>query len=590
MANPIDSPYEQLDFEKREIRLIILQPGHSDDPVVCNLSATSLNRPSHYEALSYVWGDQNITSPIAVEGTPVQATQNLELALRHIRHVDKERMVWIDAICINQRDDDERTQQVSLMRAIYGKASEVVVWLGPHHASSGKAISFIEAAAADVERHWKTDMKNSMAADVLNAEHIAATATSLRRPWLSRVWTVQECVLASRLTFLVGDSAISGEAFSSFERSWRRHVNTCGCIDFRISYDLVTAMGATSNMMELRDVSAREKMAFSRMLRLFQNRQCTDQRDRIYGLLGMATGFGMSADYALSVAEVFERYFVDCVARTGELYELSYNSQHRDTQIQLSSWVPNWMPPTNHEEDGWMQVRELFLSLYSAGRDVELSFSNPRPGTAVIKGILIDCIETVTSAPRLKSPDLDTSQYLRWFDLLKSAIESHDRYSISEAEALFHRIICNTRMEQDTPEGKLAPKRISGTEFLSVFRKWFQVVKDEGTGAGPEFDDRLDREATLYFTTVLGSTIGRGLCVSQTGYLGLTTPEARRGDVLVVFGGSRVPYVLRPLGEFKVDGNVVYKFVGDAYVEGIMDGEAMKDEDVHGRLQDFTLV
>jgi hypothetical protein len=70
----------------------------------------------------------------------------------------------------------------------------------------------------------------------------------------------------------------------------------------------------------------------------------------------------------------------------------------------------------------------------------------------------------------------------------------------------------------------------------------------------------------------------------------LTTPEARRGDVLVVFGGSRVPYVLRPLGEFKVDGNVVYKFVGDAYVEGIMDGEAMKDEDVHGRLQDFTLV
>ncbi|KAI5364716.1 Putative heterokaryon incompatibility [Septoria linicola] len=592
--------HRTLNTHKREIRVVALHSSREhDDPVVCDLHTKSLNAKVEFEALSYVWGDQQHTTAIQVNGFLFQAAKNLEEALRRLRHPERQRILWIDAICIDQTDNEERTQQVGLMGEIYSQAQQVLVWLGHHDGASRQAIAFIEAAALDAKAHWKFDMSPHLPHQVLDTLHTSATASLLQRPWFTRVWTVQECVLASSLTFLIGDSSISGDTLWSFEQNYRWHVNTCGCIDYTIDFSLVSSMSATSNMAELRNEGARNRMCFSRMLRLFQSRQCSDARDRVYGLLGMATGKWRDVlvpNYERSAGEVFEEYFVECVKRTGELKELSYVFHNSDSEEvpRLPSWVPTWSPPENSEEDAWFQVRELFLPLYNAGIGLELSFIRPEPGVAIIKGILLDVIESVAPAPILDSPNLDTSIYIEWYDLAESAVLQHDRYGSSDTEAVFHRIICNSRMEQNTAEGKLESLRFSGSDFLPVFQKWFDIVKEELNGKGEasaDIDARLDREGIMYHTTVIGSTIGRGFCVSKTGYLGLATKHARKGDVLMVLGGARVPHVLRPTSMFDGAGRMIYKFVGDAYVEGVMDGEAIGDIDVSSdQLEDFVLM
>jgi hypothetical protein len=81
----------------------------TDDAMSCDLHLASLDLSPTYETLSYVWGDQKITQPIALEGYEFEVTINLHEALRRLRATAKTRIIWIDALCINQKDDDERT-------------------------------------------------------------------------------------------------------------------------------------------------------------------------------------------------------------------------------------------------------------------------------------------------------------------------------------------------------------------------------------------------------------------------------------------------------------------------------------------------
>lgn len=116
------------------------------DRVECCLVDYSLSgtQKSHqYEALSYVWGNPNDTQSILVNGHYFQVTQSLYTALLHIRDDQLVRRLWVDAICINQNDDDEKTSQIPLMRDMYGYTYLVLVWLGDVADNSDEAFETI---------------------------------------------------------------------------------------------------------------------------------------------------------------------------------------------------------------------------------------------------------------------------------------------------------------------------------------------------------------------------------------------------------------------------------------------------------------
>jgi hypothetical protein len=161
------------------IRLLRLRLDKEEiAPIQCQLFNYSLDesdrRPPLYEALSYIWGNPEKTLPILLDGHYFNVTQNLHAALRHLRDHSIE-WIWVDAICINQRDRQERGHQVRYMAKIYGKANRVVVWLG--EAASNSDLAFEEIRK---QTKWLDTSDNKMIQQ--------AVLKLLERSWFRCIW------------------------------------------------------------------------------------------------------------------------------------------------------------------------------------------------------------------------------------------------------------------------------------------------------------------------------------------------------------------------------------------------------------------
>ena len=123
--------------DERYIRLVTvyLAVGEEIESSLRPCSLDELGRPV-YVALSYVWVDPDLVEAITCDNATLYVTKNLKTALQYLRHATETRVFWIDAICMNQRDIEERNSYVQSMREIYSSAQEVLIWLGPQSVNS----------------------------------------------------------------------------------------------------------------------------------------------------------------------------------------------------------------------------------------------------------------------------------------------------------------------------------------------------------------------------------------------------------------------------------------------------------------------
>lgn len=201
------SPYSPIDSENGEIRLLELLPGKFDDVIQMRLVPHNLSDESlvPYEALSYVWGTPITSSRALLNDVAITSTPNLECALRHLRFTILTRILWIDAISINQGDIQERGHQVQIIRNIYSTASNVNVWLGPvdktdlyssfvletmqlhfsePHPSIITLFRFMRNAVSLMhEKAGITKNANECVLDVLDV-----LQNIVSRPWFKRIW------------------------------------------------------------------------------------------------------------------------------------------------------------------------------------------------------------------------------------------------------------------------------------------------------------------------------------------------------------------------------------------------------------------
>jgi hypothetical protein len=131
-----------------QIRLIELLPGHDTDPIAVRLFVTDRGC-IQYEALSYVWGFRDADLAITVGGKPFDVSANLAEALRCLRHNHSPRVMWIDAICINQADNAEKSAQVVMMGDIYRNAADVLIFLGGNKDDSDLVMDYLELEDED---------------------------------------------------------------------------------------------------------------------------------------------------------------------------------------------------------------------------------------------------------------------------------------------------------------------------------------------------------------------------------------------------------------------------------------------------------
>ncbi|TGO48783.1 hypothetical protein BOTNAR_0459g00040 [Botryotinia narcissicola] len=181
------SYYDDLS-ETDSIRLLILHPGTSESPIQSDLIHTTLREcrcdiHGNYTALSYVWGDANDTTYIFVDGFLFAVTVNLAAALHDLRDEKRQLRLWADAVCINQTNNLERSQQVCLMKEVYGYAQATVIYLG----------ALVEQTKSLFE------LMNQLDPDRTKLLEIAEDAIKdvVSRPWFTRVWVYQELVLSN---------------------------------------------------------------------------------------------------------------------------------------------------------------------------------------------------------------------------------------------------------------------------------------------------------------------------------------------------------------------------------------------------------
>jgi hypothetical protein len=198
----------------RSIRLLTIIPGTEGDRIQILLAPIELDKTPPFEALSYCWGSPEPSVKITCNGEPMNVTPNIAAALEMLRFPDQTdiaRVFWIDFICINEDDLDERAQQVSFMKDVYSRAKKVIVWLGKSRENTATAASWFPRAATyyqeapsleDVKAQVSTaqskgmflpdDPKWSRVCQLLDAE------------WFSRLWVLQEVIRAKAAVVMIG--------------------------------------------------------------------------------------------------------------------------------------------------------------------------------------------------------------------------------------------------------------------------------------------------------------------------------------------------------------------------------------------------
>ncbi|CZR62612.1 uncharacterized protein PAC_12509 [Phialocephala subalpina] len=336
------------------IRLLTLLPGQFEAPISCELAGAALNAHTTYEALSYVWGNPQVTRKIWLQGHDFEVTENLESALRHLRPKKNSRILWVDALCINQKDLSERSSQVQLMAQIYGCASRVIVWLGQRDADvdisfdaiikidrimkehDREHISSSRSGLSETQRtarsHWSQELQDDRAMSVDTTTTSADPTTtcpkeedlvsffqlssreieSLRKvfhdsPWWTRLWCIQEIAHAQEVILIAGDRSMLWKQLPSAPKI-RKHTKFGGLGNLSSIFARAEVLNILRHRLKYGTDEERpfNWTHFSSLLLFFGERECSEPRDKIYALLSLSDTAQSSIipDYTKSLSEL----------------------------------------------------------------------------------------------------------------------------------------------------------------------------------------------------------------------------------------------------------------------------------------------
>ena len=200
-------------LRKNEFRLLRVLPGSGSDFVQCLLSTHDIQKAPQYSALSYEWGnDEDDTATIQVSGSEFRIRRNLHEFLVQLRITELE-VVWADAICINQADLGERSEQVGLMATIYTAAICTHAWLGPADCRSDEIMSLLadwhHAQSLDMsEGQSRVPSTTSLFGALFENDLCTAFIDLVQRSYWTRLWIMQEVILAREVVAHCGSRRI----------------------------------------------------------------------------------------------------------------------------------------------------------------------------------------------------------------------------------------------------------------------------------------------------------------------------------------------------------------------------------------------
>ncbi|KAI9679016.1 MAG: hypothetical protein M1822_007442, partial [Bathelium mastoideum] len=603
-----------------QIRLFSLLPGESSDATIIELFEEDLGVDaikSHgipkYTAISYTWGNPNDLENVLVvpndarmqpgeckqvgsTATHLSVTRNAYEALLHLRLRNTKRTLWLDAICINQTDFDERSRKVCIMRWIYKLATEVIVWLGPEQDDSKFALEFMAERGArihldmdrgQIERRFdESDAANLWMVDEavmagrpdcpdlkppLWPRSFDAIYTLLARPWFERLWIRQEVVLGNNVVIRAGATELSWDLFhravygfglkgvdgEKSEKAKRRRIYDQLC-------DLFSMLTGNPR--------------FTRLLEKVSSCKCTDQRDKVYALIGLAQdrghtiAAGVIPDYTKPLADVYR----DICVRELDFQCPSLGFFGHCDMLPGICWRPTWVP-------NWSAPRRVLLGESHAHANSMAEAHVISHGLLRVTGIRVATVRKATAFPFKSENPLSQREVVEELRrLLPQQVPATckarygDRYYSALCDCL-----CSGRFKETTfprsdygtelcflPQGLQARIETSNNNaFVDRFAKLLRENMDES-----EFE-RVFEFCVDNFLSMLGWAWlygqDRSLVECEDGTIGLAPINTLAGDIFAVVLGCRQVLTFRP----SPDGQ--YEVVGPAHVSGYSNDEAL---------------
>ena len=421
--------YRPLDPQSRQIRLLRVSPSSElKAPIHCSLFTADLNDdpPPIYRALSYVWGDPKQTAEINIEGTegPTTIGLNLSLAIRYIRHDGDDVVLWADALCINQNDVQERSDQVRKMGLVYEGATEVIGWLGEEDDDTKIAMELVES--------WATIIDMSNIFEGLEGQPLgAATLERLQRlvpmafdsransallvlakkPYWTRAWVYQELSLAKIVVIQSGRVSKTLDRFLKAENGLKM-LFVCSMAaatptDFEAIGLLMTSpwvhmLGPVSSSRGMRPSSLRTLPL--EMLNSFKKLDSTNPRDKVFALLGFVALDGpypelIMPDYEKSPEQVYldvAKYLI-LTEQTLQVLNERHLRLSTSRHLSLPTWVPDWQLDTKNKSTLRLNYSKDERALIGSNLFSQLISFLPG-GELCVKGFELDVVSEVFSS------------------------------------------------------------------------------------------------------------------------------------------------------------------------------------------------
>jgi len=552
------------------IRIATLYPGKDDDKIIIALDPVKFDHdePPQYEALSYTWGSKENPKPISIK-TPkmlkldivsiFHVTQNLFEALQHLRYSDKPRTLWIDAICIDQMNNEEKSVQIIKMGELFRKASRVVAWLGPRDMDSdhgmvcmrrlGSQFSVADWELFSLARADPPTLPDQDDVVELCSQDVEAILHLLCRGLFDRLWIRQEILLANEQAIV--QCGLQQAPWNTLRTAMValakiRIVPWCEAfvqLDDRIA--VLKGLIYHSSRLDLRGLHP-----------TVMDTLCEDPRDRIYAVLDLLRddnkAIGIKPDYSKTVTQVYQHVMMRYLQHHKSLnllMQCQYAQGHDGP-----SWVPDWA--------------------LKQGVGIDYGFASPHTlpwyqlsvGDDILRVVAVGPAEKITQIQRLDVRRVkfvnDIIEELRSLLLENTAFEHAQGKSRFEAYCI--ALLCGQYADTFEPPNSAIPTRKEADEIMALIASESYTFKDEDFDwetPGDKFVTAVDSQASMSGATFL---------TTSSGHVALGPPTTQAGDEVRVLLGCDSPMVLR-----RAPGQSGFLVVGSCYIPELASGEAL---------------
>ncbi|MCJ1295907.1 hypothetical protein MMC34_007472 [Xylographa carneopallida] len=566
--------YRPLNDGDKEIRTMTLLAGRFSDEIHVTIKivpflADGTSLVPKFEALSYTWGLPDRTAKITIHDdllptSTLAITRNLAIALRYLRHEHKDRMMWIDAVCISQDDLGEKSSQVQRMVDIYSHAELVVAWLGPESDDSGHALRLLDSLGSRIRVDWTTlamhpvvEEDRGLTDRTVPLSHSTAEQSAINslflRSWFERIWIRQEIQLASKAVLICGYSAISWPSFRNAVFCLSRKPKTEVMPSFLKRIDFL------DDLVDYGD--SYSALGFI----IYQTRycKCSDPRDRVYAVLGLLHEYDkerwtLKPDYTSTTCQVYEEVSFSYMKAFGGLDLLPQcDIGNRDAELDLPSWVPDW----GSMENVALPIPFAMADCNSPGDYQRRIYEGS--GMLEAMGVHVDKIEEVIGFNIVGDQD---SYYEDIRELQRVATYNTltDTYIGGGmlVDALCRTFRLNIFQDRwDPPVSSEISEQEGRTSFSKLINATPKSFQEDLV------DDPVGRK---YIDTIFKYAKRRSFIVTKAGYIGLAPTATRPGDHVCVLLGCNSPLVIRLVGA----DTKRFQVVGETYVDSAMTGEA----------------